>query len=175
MARKRTAAGVALVVALTVGGCSVSPGAAAVVEGRPISQSELEETHADFRRLVPEADAGQVLVAMIVAPLFIDAAADNGVGVSAQQAAAFIQERAAATGGDPSAEYSDGVLEIIQFSLAAQNLQSLPEGGEILTDVATSVEEMDIDINPRYGELDTASGSIVPLARPWIVQGAENA
>jgi hypothetical protein len=175
VARKRTAAGIALVVAMTIGGCSVSPGAAAVVDGRRISQAQLEDAHADFSTIAPEAQPAQVLVAMIVAPLFIDAAVENGVGVSSQEARTFIEQNATAAGVDPATEFGDGIVQIVRFTMAAQRLQTLGNGTEILNEVAASVEDMDIDVNPRYGELDTSTGSIVPLAQPWIVSDPSNA
>lgn len=168
--RRRTAvlAAAAALGALVLAGCGVQPGVAAQVADRVITQDELERTREDLSQFVQGADAGAVLVAMVVGPLFVDAAADAGVGVSRDAARTVIAETTAASGA-PAPEVGEGVVEVIRFTMAVQNLQALPDGAEILAEVDESIGGLDIDVNPRYGQFDALAGAITPEAEPWIV------
>ena len=173
-ARRRVAAVLLAGAAVTtLVGCSARPGVAAVVDDRTITQDDVSATQQDLRVLIPDLDAGSVVSAMVAAPYYIDAAAQNGVGVSSEEAREFLElnldarQAEDAASGAP-AEMGDGAVEVIRFTLAAQNIETLPDAQQILQGVSEQIGEADLEINPRYGELD-AFGEIVPIALPWLV------
>jgi hypothetical protein len=166
-------AALAVLVAAASAGCSGGPGVAATVDGRTITQADLQDTQRDLSSVVTNADAGHVLLALVVAPVFIQAAADNGVGVSPEQAQDLVDKNAIAAGGDAT-RFGTGALDVVRFTVAIQNLQSLENGAEILSGLDEEVDAMDIDINPRYGRLDGSSGEVLPVVPPWIVAPTTN-
>ncbi|HEY3436046.1 MAG TPA: hypothetical protein VGK35_00040 [Actinotalea sp.] len=170
-----------LVGAALLGGCSARPGVAAVVGDRTISQSELETAQKDLLTVVAKADASNVLSALVAAPFFIDAAAENGVGVSADEARAAIEKEQvsaqASAGSDAGAPATvvtpvplgDDAVQIIQFSMALDKIRTLSDADTIITGVTDKIAATHLDVNPRYGQMDPGTGSITPLALPWIV------
>lgn len=158
-----------LTAALVLSGCSGNPRAAATVEGRTVTTATLDATVADLEAFIPSVDPRTVLVALMVAPHFIDAAAEHGVGVSDQDALDLIEMNLEASGTTRDEPVGDGTVEVIRFTMAANNLGTLPDSNDVLGALDQEIRELDIDVNPRYGTFDPAAGSIVADELPWIV------
>lgn len=152
-------AGVAF--AALLAGCSAHPGTAAVVDGRTISQEYLDETYDEVNAQGIAIDKPTMLVLIIAAPYFIEAADENGVGVSAGEA------RTAAVTLTEGA--GDGLVEFLRLQLALQNLRNLPDGEAVVVEVDQRVRALEMDINPRYGELNPDTAEIERAPLPWIV------
>lgn len=152
----------AVLVAVTAG-CSAHPGTAAVVDGRTIGQDYLEDASADLGQ-----PPGTALSLLIAAPYFIAVAAEHGVGVTAADARAALEEAMAAQ-GDTTTTFGDGAVEVMQMALSAQALSLLPDGDRILSETDQVVLALDMDINPRYGEMDRTTGLVARAPLPWIV------
>lgn len=148
---------------LVVAACSVHPGAAAVVDGRTISQSYLDLTYEEVGN--PNLDKETTLLLLIVAPYVIEAAAGRGVGVSESEA------RAEAQAGLAASEVSAGTVEFYRTTACWQNLTNQPGGPELINEVIAGVLAKEIDINPRYGDLNLQTGLIARAPLPWIVGG----
>ena len=157
-------AAVAAVALVATAGCSVHPGAAAVVDGRTITQEYTQDASEDLG-----LDAGRTLSLLIAAPYFIDAAEANGVPVSPEDARAAVQDMRTANGGDAKAPIRAGAIEIMRLVLASQALSGLADGAQIQSDTNAHVLGLKMDINPRYGEMDLSSGLIARPPLPWIV------
>lgn len=157
-------AAVAAVALVATAGCSVHPGAAAVVDGRTITQEYTQNASDDLG-----LDAGRTLSLLIAAPYFIDAAEANGVPVSPEDARAAVQDMRSANGGDAQAPIRAGAIEIMRLVLASQALSGLADGAQIQSDTNAHVLGLKMDINPRYGEMDLSSGLIARPPLPWIV------
>ena len=157
-------AAVAAVALVATAGCSVHPGAAAVVDGRTITQEYTQNASDDLG-----LDAGRTLSLLIAAPYFIDAAEANGVPVSPEDARAAVQDMRSANGGDAQAPIRAGAIEIMRLVLASQALSVLADGAQIQSDTNAHVLGLKMDINPRYGEMDLSSGLIARPPLPWIV------
>jgi len=153
-------------------GCSVSPGDAAVVGDRRISQAYLEQATTELAPLLSNPEPASVLSVLVVAPTFIDAAAEHGVGVSADEARTLLEESAVSAGIDPVPAFGEAALEVALFSLSLQNLQGLPDGDVVVAEVQAASAELDVDVNPRYGSLDPATGQISATTPDWIVPAA---
>lgn len=156
-------------VAGLLGGCSVSPGDAAVVGDRHISQAYVEQATTQLAPLLSNPEPASVLSVLVVAPSFIDAAAEHGVGASSDEARTLLEESAASAGLDPVPAFGEAALEVALFSLALQNLQGLPDGDAVVAEVQAATAALDVDVNPRYGTLDTATGQISATTPDWIV------
>lgn len=157
-----------LAVALTLGGCAGDPRAAATVDGRTVTTQTLHQTVEDLSPFV-SADQRNVLVALVVAPHFIDAAAEHGVGVSEADARELIDQNLEAAGVAPETEIGDGAVEVVRFTIAANNLSALPDAQEVLSGLDREIQALDIDVNPRFGSFDAGTGSIVAGDVPWII------
>ena len=174
--RTRLAA-VATVALVGVAGCSAQSGAAAVVEGEAIS---IADVHAATEQLGPylqDASPSAVLLLLMAKPTFEEVAAENGVGVSDQEAQAVLD--GLAEGGDGAApggrtpEFGEAAVDVARFTLLQRKLQELPDGPALLEEVSTRLAELDVDVNPRYGRVDFAGGTgITPLEHPWLVPAA---
>ena len=159
-------------VALVLTGCAANPGTAAVAGDRTISQASLVRTQQDLGVIIEAPDASAVLIALVVAPVFIEAAAEHGVGVSVEDARGLIAQNAAAAGIDPVPEFGEGAVQVVRFTMAAQNIQGLADGADVLRAIDADVAALDVDINPRYGGLNVDTQRIEPLTLPWIVAPA---
>ena len=159
-----TGAGVALVLA----GCSGSPGLA-VAGDRTITQAELVRTQEDLAQLIEVPEAGTVLWAMTIAPVFIGAAADNGVGVSMEDAREAMAQNAANKGLEEVPAFGDSAVTVFRMAMSAQAIGAHPDAAAIQAQAAAEIADLDLDVNPRYGELDTQTGQVTPLTLPWIV------
>ncbi|WP_199424888.1 hypothetical protein [Actinotalea solisilvae] len=167
--RVRPSAAVAVGVAgtLLLAGCTGDPSAAAVVDGRTITRADVEAAQDDLSA-GEGVSGGEVLWILTIAPAYIDAATDAGVGVSEDEArAALVDGNEEAGGAD--GEVADSTVQVARAILSSQALGSLENGDEVLGEVQARVTELDVDVNPRYGELDLAAGTIAPTVAPWIV------
>ena len=153
--------------AAVLAGCAGQPGAAAIVDGRVISQDELAQAREDLASLFPEADAAGVLSYLIVGPFFLDEASERGVGVSRDDARALLKQELEASGADTTAEFGDDALDVIRFTMAVQSLGALPEGEEALGEAEEALMGADIEVNPRYGTFDPQTGIQRP-SYPWL-------
>ncbi|NTW38746.1 MAG: hypothetical protein HGA44_02490 [Cellulomonadaceae bacterium] len=165
----------ALALTALLSACSSSPGAAAIVGDRTITQSELERAQTELAPLLSDSSPSSVLSVLLVAPLYVDAAAENGVGVSTEEARTLLETSATSAGMDPVPAFGEGAIEIARFSLAAQALQGLDNGADLVAEIQEQVAALDVTVNPRYGEMDPATGVISATTLPWIVPDAEAA
>lgn len=155
--------------AVLLSGCAQGPGTAAVVDGRVVSQQEVQRTTQDLAALLPNPlDGSAVLVALMVGPYFVDAAAENGVGVSDDQARALATQIAAGQEREVAdVDLSRSTLDLLKFTLASERLAQLPNGAEVLRAVEDEVFAADIDVSPRYGDL-SETGQLVRPTMPWL-------
>lgn len=160
--------------AATLGGCAGQPGAAAIVDGNEITVAELQSATADLTPYLQNVTQSSVLMVLVVAPTFERAAEDAGVGVSKQEASDLLEETAksAADSGTVPARttsFSDAAIEVVRFTIMQTNLSALPDGAAVTAQVTDELADLDAEVNPRYGTADFTTGSITPLAYPWLV------
>ncbi len=164
----RRLAGALALTALAVSGCTAESGAAAVVEGEPIPVADVHAATDQLRPYLRDITPAGVLVVLIAEPAFQRAAEANGFGVSTQQTQDLLDQLA--SGGEgPAPEFGDAARTVARFTLLQQGLRDLPEGQQVLRDVTAELDELDVEVNPRYGELDFAAGGITPVVHPWLV------
>lgn len=159
---------------LGLSGCAGQPGAAAVVDGKTISVVELQHATTDLAPYLQNVTQASVLMVLVAAPTFDQAAAAAGVGVSTQEAEDLLDQaaKAAVDAGTTSARttrFSDAAVEVARFTLLQQNIQSLPNAADVTKQITDDLATLDAEVNPRYGTADLSTGSITPAAYPWLV------
>ena len=159
---------------LGLSGCSGQPGAAAVVDGETVSVADLQAATSDLTPYLQNVTQSSVLMVLVAAPTFDRAASAAGVGVSTQEAKDLLDKAAksaadAGTQAPRTTPFSDAAVEVARFTLLQQNIQGLPNGAEVTAQITKELGALDAQVNPRYGEVDLAAGTITPSAYPWIV------
>jgi hypothetical protein len=158
----------ALLAVTVLTGCSIRPGAAAVVDGRVIPQSELARAHEELGALLGDPSAAQVLTVLIIEPLFVKAAEENGVGASVDDARKLLASAAEQNKLTDVPDYGDGAIAVARFSLANSALQNLSNSSDVLTALNDQIAKEDVSVNPMYGTWDGAGEGVKAVAFPWI-------
>jgi len=155
-------------------GCSGEAGAAAVVDGHKITVAELQATAKDLAPYLKDVSQANVLLVLIVAPTFDKAAAQEGVGVSDQQARDLLASQAPKGSGKAAAptEFSPGAIEVARFTLVQQQLQGLPNAAAVAKRVTKQLAALHPEVNPRYGKIDLTTGKLTSPSYPWLVTKA---
>jgi hypothetical protein len=169
---RRKALGVTMLL-LAAGGtaaCSAQAGAAAVVEGEPIAVEDVQRAAEQLAPYLDGATPASVLLVLVAEPTVQRIAAENGVAVSDQEAEQLLTELASDTPGAP--EFGPASVAVARFSLLQQGLSQLPDGAAVQEDVLARLQDLDVEVNPRYGDLDFSRGGLAPVEHPWLVPAA---
>jgi hypothetical protein len=163
----RTAGPAALLLgaAVLLTGCGAQqPGAAAVVDGRVISDDDAQQVATQIstvpgvqQKLTP----ADTLVSLILAPFVLDQAEKDGKGVSEDQARVAVKEIKNPT---------PATLQFVRTSLAANALSE-----QARTAVLSAVSKAKITVNPRYGTLDRKQLTLKAPAPNWMKPAAPSA
>jgi hypothetical protein len=192
--RVRARVAAAVVVAVTgVAGCSAQSGAAAVVEGRTIPVADVDAATEELAPYLQNASPSSVLLLLVAEPVFERVATANGIGVSDQEAQDVLDALAAppeppaggADGADDEGQAADGATEPPEFGPASLSVARLtllqrklgehPDGQALMAEVTADLAELDVDVNPRYGQIDLQQGGITPVEHDWLVPAPEPA
>ena len=168
---RKSIVAVALVAALALGGCSAQTGAAAVVDGEPIATATLDRTTRELGQFFA-VDARGLLPLFVLAPLYLEEAAAVGVATSRDEALGYL-EQVNASRPDNQVDvstFSDETLDLLRAVLVMDSLAAHEQGMEISQRVTEHVGRLDVEVNPRYGQFDPATGSIAAWTPEWIAQ-----
>jgi hypothetical protein len=166
----RRITGLALVAAatLTASACgTMQAGAAAVVGDRRISVADLQRATTDIDAYAKAQDPNstvsqeKILLFMILAPDLVDAAAQAGVGVSADTARQEL-------GKYGVAKPSQAAVEAMRGLAALNSLKQADKQNE-LNAFVTKLRSEKVEVNPRYGTFDPTSVNIVAVSPDWLV------
>lgn len=166
---------VALLAAATLavgafGGCSASPGTAAVVGDRVISESTLMEVTGQLNKAGVQATPQAVLTVMIVSEDILAAAAKTGSWKPTYDYAKSVEQLGAALADLPVAEtLSAPTLTVWQANSA---LGSMPT--EARAGVLDAVVAKGVTVNPRYGSFSATQG-LATVVPNWIQAAAVDA
>ncbi|SFK21034.1 hypothetical protein SAMN05216467_2526 [Cellulomonas sp. KH9] len=170
--RGRVLVAAAVVTGGLLAGCSTHPGDAAVVDGRAITTAELATTFEELTPIFQGAGPQDVLGVLITEPFATELAAEQGDGVSDQQALDLLRTVAERAVGEQEAarmEFGPGAVAIARYSLAVAALQDAPDPAAAVAEYQARVLDADIVVNPRFGEFTTDLGVAPPTTPPWIV------
>ncbi len=181
--RARVAAAVVLAVS-GAAGCSTQSGAAAVVEGRSIPVADVHAATEQLSPYLQNATPSGVLVLLVAEPVFERVATAHGIGVSDQEAQEVLdqlaappdpaageegQEPAPADGAGEQPEFGAASLDVARLTLLQRKLGEHPDGQALLDEVTAELAALDVDVNPRFGEIDFGQGGITPVEHDWLV------
>ncbi len=187
--RARVAAAV-VVAAAGLAGCSAQSGAAAVVDGdRTVSVADVHAATEELTPYLQDASPASVLLLLVAEPVFERVAAANGIGVSDQEARAVLdqlaapqepaegedgaEEPATPDGATQPPEFGPASLSVARLTLLQRRLGEHPDGQALLEQVTTDLSALDVDVNPRYGEIDLVEGTgIRPVVHDSLVPTA---
>ena len=158
------AAAVALAASLALtpllGACGTQAGAAAVVGDRRITVDELQTATSEVRSIVqdPSQVTQQLVLGWLIAhPYVVQAASEQGKGVSRQDAQTFFTRsnfKAPGGGTTPSASAVDAVQTAYALQLLTGQ-DSTPEiAKKSVDEVLADLKAADVRVNPRYGTFD---------------------
>lgn len=162
--RRAAAAAVVLGFVMAAAGCSVHPGAAAVVDGHEISEAYLQGAYEDFAEL-GEATPQQLLGVLVAMRATDDVVEEQGISVSGADALAALNDRGIDTSG-----FSAGGVQIARYLAIYEAAQARQDVADIEAAMDAARRAADIVINPRYGSFDAEAGSVVAGTPPtWMV------
>ncbi len=173
--RRRTVtatAGVAVLVATLLAGCTGQPGAAAVVEGHAISVADVQQATAELQPYFQSVDQSTVLMLLIGAPTIESVAKDAGLAVSDQQAIDLLDKAAKSAGATTTPTFSAPAIEVIRFSLAQKAIEGASNAATLVKEVNDKLTALHAEVSPRYGTIDLTTGTVTPISYDWIVKPA---
>ena len=140
--------------ALLLTGC-VRGDAAAVVDGRTISQSGLQAAVQQIQEASGQAPhPSQILSSLIIGPTVEGILADRGAAISDAAARSNL-----ATLPNPEPY----IVELMKVNMGVQSLTN-----EEREEAIARIQELDVEVSPRYGTFDPAQGQILPESPNWL-------
>ena len=150
------AAAVLLGATLALSACGTQPGAAAIVDGTTISNTDVQTVSLDLKKVVQgqqQFTPSIVLVNLILEPYVLAEAKRTGKNVSDAQARKVLAK---------VANPSRATLDFVRMQLA---IPSLSQAGQ--QSILARLGKAKITVNPRYGTFDAKKG-LVPTSPNWI-------
>jgi hypothetical protein len=161
------AVAVGLVVSLSA--CGDKPGAAAVVNGRRISVSEVQQATEGLRAADPtnfgKVTTAQVLSILIIGPYAEQAASAAGQGVSDDVVRQAVVSQAQQNGSSNVHldKLNSGALQALRGEVALNDLDATGQQTLLKT-----IQGLRIQVSPRYGTFDRKTASIAAPAPNWL-------
>ena len=157
-------------------GCSGTPGAAAVVNGEVITSEDVRVAVDQLGSLYEQVNTVNVLSVLVQEPILMDVADEHGIGVSDEEAEVLLNAAAENAGVDAPDEYAPSTLAIAKFAKANSKLQDADDAADISDEIAKRIGDADIEVNPRFGDFDADSLTVLAPATPsWIVVPSDDA
>lgn len=147
------------------------PGVAARVDDTVISTRQVDEGMALAPFYAQPPSPASIVTNLIHATVLLPVASENGLGVSDEDAASFL-DGLDAQSIKVDGEYTEPVLDLVRLSLAADAANTAPQGQQVFAEVNDRLASADITLSPRYGTWDEASGQPMEASRPWLVTSA---
>lgn len=163
----------ALAVAGSLAACSGgTPGAAAVVDGREISESEVQTAYQQVGPMLNEQITVATMTSLLVQePSYTAVGEEFGIAFTDQQLQELYSQTADQLGMDADTELNPSALAILRLSAVGGAINQLSQQ-QVTTASASLSEKLaaaDISMSPRYGTVDEF-GAYAPTTYPWIVQ-----
>lgn len=158
--------------ALLLSGCSgLSASEAAVIDGRSISDSQLQEAAEQLNGISQQQSTAAVLLSdLALMPILDDVMGGTPLEITDQS----IRELLRRNGVDDPNELTVDVVRIREYRTLLQDpaFATDPANEEVLTRLSAvgqeEIEALDVQVNPRYGTWDPTSLSLVDQAPEWI-------
>lgn len=164
--RRAAAAAVVLAMAAVTAGCSSDPGTAAVVDGHEISTAELDRVADELGPYLKDASPRAILTAILQSEAWLAVARSHDIEVTDDQGREFLDKLSEGSGADP-VEWSHESLVIARVQVASTDLTSATD--DLQGEFTAAVADLDVTVNPRYGQYDAETGAVGAADLPWIV------
>lgn len=175
MRARRTVVVIGAIAAVAVlAGCAGDPGMVVEIDGRTITEAELDRVAEELGPFLTDASRGAVLTALVQSEAGIVLGERNDIEVTDKQARTFLNETAEKAAVEPS-EWGKGSLTIARMQVLREDLALLPDPEAATAQYEEILAGLDVTVNPRYGEYDPATGEIRALQHDWIVVPAADA
>jgi hypothetical protein len=150
--------------ALSACGAAQEAGAAAIVDGKAISDQEVQTVTSEFNAISPEEKTTprDALFSLIVAPYILAEAKRAGKSVPADAIRKSIEK-----GGTKP---TDATITFVQTQLALRQDSPSRLDDASKASVAKEVRKAKITVNPRYGTFDVTG--ITPTSPNWLKPSA---
>ncbi|CAN5477180.1 hypothetical protein BH23ACT6_BH23ACT6_01410 [soil metagenome] len=164
-------AGVGLAVAALAGCGDITPDEAAVIDGQSIGESELQEATAQLNSISAEAATPSSVLGELTRTPFLDTVLDGSPAALTEQQ---VSELLAENGLNNPNDLTVDVARTRQYLAVLQDPEVLedPEMSEALNRLqnitAEDIEGVVEEINPRYGDFDPETATIVSSTPEWI-------
>lgn len=145
--------------ALVLSGCGTA-NTAATVDGTRISESGVLATSEQVNRVSSQPmQPAQVLTQLIIQPTVAEVLAERGVTISDAAARSAVPDI-----GEPEPY----LLDIVKLNMGIQQMTDAEREEAI-----GRIQELDVNVNPRYGTFDAERGTIAPVTADWISAPAQ--
>ncbi len=153
--------------------CSGQPGAAAVVDGRAIPVSDVQDATTELSPFFQGVTPTAMLAVLVQEPVLRDFLESEDAGVSPDQADAALSQLVEQSGGEAGTEFSDASRAVVRYTLEYSALQDLGTSADI-DKFTQAMADLDLEVSPRYGSLDDGN-VIAETTYPWIVPATDTA
>lgn len=165
---RRLAAALALGAALVTAGCGTTEAnRAAVVDGRVITETTVQETMTQLNAMQPPLFQAALtptdtLTTLLRAPVATDYLAEKGFVASDSLARQAAAERGIVDPGE-------GTIEVIRFATAISEANSEGAFGDAENiELSEALRQQDVEVNPRYGEFDPDTVAVTLTLPSWV-------
>jgi hypothetical protein len=165
---RRLAVALVLGAALVTSGCGTAEAnRAAVVDGRVITETEVQDAMSQVNAMQPALlqqplTPSSTVTALIRSPLVLDYLGDKGVVASESMA-----RQVAGDHGVP--DPADSTVELIRFVTALTDANANGQFGQTESlELSEALQSLDVVVNPRYGEYDPETAAVVLATPGWI-------
>ncbi|MGO1562448.1 hypothetical protein CZ771_07365 [Actinomycetales bacterium JB111] len=161
----------ALAAAALLAGCGSSPGTAAVIDGERMTEDEAQELTAELNAVFGQelTVADTIAIYAQTGPI-LDAAESLGVSASEAQVEDLLAQQAETNGYTPEdGQFLEDTVYVGRGQVVSQPVQQDPDA---LAQVGEAIGEMEIDLNPRYGTVE--SGGFIPPQPDWLVEPVQD-
>lgn len=148
--KARIAAGLVAIAGLAAG-CSAQPGVAATVDSDTITMTELDDAMllGPFFQTPPTPE--MILNELIESRVVLDVASSNGIGVSHNQAAQFL-DSLDAQDLQQDGDYPEPVLDLVRLIMVKEAVGTSPQAEDIMEEVSETFSEAEIEVSPRFSQ-----------------------
>jgi hypothetical protein len=153
--------------------CSGQPGAAAVVDGRAIPVSDVQDAQTELSPFFQGVTPSAMLAVLVQEPVLRAFLEEEDAGISQDQAETALSQLVEQSGGDPDAQFSEASRAVVRYTLEYSALQQLGTSADI-EKFTQALTDLDLQVSPRFGSVDTGN-VISPTTYPWIVLATDAA
>lgn len=153
--------------------CTGQPGAAAVVDGRAIPVSDVQDAATELAPFFQGVTPSAMVAVLVQEPVLRHFLESQNAGVSDDQADAALTQLVAQAKGDKDQQFSDASREVVRYTLEYTALKDLSSTVDI-TPFTDAITDLDLQVSPRFGSVDDGN-AITDTTYPWIVPATDAA